>query len=368
MDKKIFIIINNDGISGSEKRIISIWNSLLDKGINIYLVISENNYKKLVANSEFDINNSSKKNIILINPKKNSYFSYFFSILQIRKYITKKSVLHFPLIYSPLFLFFKNIKIITSWNANYKPFLNKKINLSLFFLIWYSFFLSNKIDILDNNNFNFLKKILIFKNKISLNTAGSFSNHNIFKPSNKKNIITFLSRFTEGKGIFELLDCLDSFDNKLSLLSLKNVELHICGNGELKENILKKLENKIYNNFKLKIYYNQNPEHILSQSKVFLSLQKRTNYPSKSLIEAMYSGCIPIIRNTGDSNKMLEDKYAFYIDKKLETEELVDSIIKILLLKNEDFNNISSEIRDITLKRFNIKNSTNYYNTLYNVE
>ena len=365
MNKSIYIVINNSGLSGTEKRMISIWDKLVDKYINIYLILSKENYKLLKNNNEFSLKENQEKKIIIIYPKKNNFISYFFALLKIRKKINNNSIVHFPLIYSPLFIFFKNVKIITSWNSNYKPIINKKINIIHLIHIWLSFVKSYKIDILNPSSFQFMNKFKFLSNKLSLNTAGSFADPNIFKPVKKKNYITFLSRFTEGKGIFKFLDSLPELDKLISDYKIENVEVHICGDGEFKKLIQKRINSFIYKNLIIKIYHTNKPEEILSLSKIFLSLQDRTNYPSKSLVEAMISGCFPVIRNSGDSKKMLDNSYNIFISDNFNSNEINNAMLSILRLEENVFLKNSNNIRIDTIKKFNLQNSVNYYSYLY---
>jgi glycosyltransferase involved in cell wall biosynthesis len=367
MNKNIFIVINNHGLSGTEKRTLAIYKKLTEINKNIFLILSKENFQSLLEINEFDINKINKDNVIILNPKKNNYISYFISLISIRKKINNNSIIHFPLIYSPLFFFFKKINLIISWNSNYKPILNKKINFFLLIMIWYSFLKSYKIDVLNESNYIFLKKFNLISKKINLNSGGSFTDFDKLKPSIKANNIVLLSRFTEGKGIIEFIDSIETFDELLISYNIKNVEIHICGSGELKSVIFEKVNKIILKSIKLNIYYNKKPEILLSKSKIFISLQERSNYPSKSLIEAMAAGCVPIIRNSGDSFKMIDKKLGIFINENFDDNELSHAMLNILKMESKEFEKKSYEIRNQTIKKFNINKSINYYSKLYNI-
>ena len=79
----------------------------------------------------------------------------------------------------------------------------------------------------------------------------------------------------------------------------------------------------------------------------------------------MLSGCIPIITDNPDSKKMISNELAFFINNKLNYDQLSEAIIKILKFSDDKFYEVSSKIRESTISKFHINNQINYFKKLY---
>ena len=139
----------------------------------------------------------------------------------------------------------------------------------------------------------------------------------------------------------------------------------ILGRGLLYNKIKKIINRDSYKNINIRILYTEEPWKYLSESKIFVSLQKYSNYPSQSLIEAMLCGCIPIIIDNADSYKMASRNLAFFLNKNFNNIQLVEAIINILKYSEGEINELNNNIRKFAIKAFNINNQVNYFKNLY---
>jgi len=362
--KNIYIILTTVGVAGVEKRFFELW---LELSIHnpVYIVMNKITYDKFDEYYDLKKLNIDNNKIITYTTNNNTLFSQIKKIFNLRDKIKFNSVIHFPHGYVPFLCYLRKSKLIISWVAPYNPISMIIFNPLFILLTFLSFFVSNKIDILNEYIYLFFKKLFFLKNKISLTNGISFTDSNKFYIGDKNNDIIFLGRFVFEKGILDFINSIKFLDNQSIQHKLPRIKILIVGFGKLDNKIKNMLNHHHFMNIDISIFYTLDPSKYLSNSKIFLSLQKYSNYPSKSLSEAMLSGCIPIITNTPDSDKMIDKKNAFFIDKNFNRDELVDTIIRILKFPNSDFLNISIKIRNIAKNKFSKKNQLEYFFNLY---
>jgi glycosyltransferase involved in cell wall biosynthesis len=105
--------------------------------------------------------------------------------------------------------------------------------------------------------------------------------------------VLIMARFVTEKGY----DLLEEIHQNLSHLNV-----HVCGFGPLELTLPS-----------FKVYKSNNPFELMARSKIFLSLQKRNNYPSQSTLEAMASGCAIVATDVGETRKFLDEACAVMI-------------------------------------------------------
>ncbi|KZZ72021.1 hypothetical protein A3765_13560 [Oleiphilus sp. HI0130] len=135
--------------------------------------------------------------------------------------------------------------------------------------------------------------------------------------TNKEYDLCFVSRLVPLKGVEQLV---------LALSIIKRpLVVRVCGEGELEKEFVK--NEKAIAHHKLVLGYASDPASDLSQSKIFLSLQKYNNYPSQSLLEAMACGCAVIASDVGETRMIVNEKNGKLVNS---TEELVKAIEELL--------------------------------------
>jgi len=360
INKNTYIILQYSGEpSGAEKRFIDIWKYLINKNYPVFLVT----HKKI---SEFyTFSNSEKKFLLLFNSNKTTFLSQYFTILRFKNNIERNSIIHFVNTYYPLLSFLTNSKFIISCLQPFNIFSMKYLKFRHCILFLLGFFFSKTIDVLIPKNYYFYKKLFYFK-KIYITPTSNSVDENIFSPSSKKNSIVFLGRLEKHKGINNIIEIITSLEKKLFNNNFSDkIFLYILGSGSEQNKINNFIKKNYFKNIIVQNFYSKNPNLILNKSKIFLSLQSSSNYPSRSLIEAMYSGCIPIITDVGDSRMMGSSKYLFYVDRKINSQKITDLIYNIILYDNIKFTNISKHIRHDAILLFQNKNQSKYFEKLY---
>ena len=145
--------------------------------------------------------------------------------------------------------------------------------------------------------------------------------------------VLFVGRFVKGKGI-ELLDAVGKH--------LVNVSVHLVGAGPLRPIIPGATFESDDDVFGLML-----------RSKIFLSLQLETNYPSQAIYEAVGAGCALIVTDTGDTRRFLDDHSALLVPP--QPAAIVESVTRLLRdssLRVALAETAQERLRDHTVCRF----------------
>lgn len=299
---------------GLERRFARVFKFLIDRRFeNVFFIINEELFDYLL-----------KANILTLKDKRQIiYFSFlsrdnlnflktFFDICKLLYILKKENITKVHIAFSPfapfltlLIFIFKILKLkvfISSVNSllikkedfSFLKFLAGKLNYRLCDKID---FLSDLIKVTHSKIFS-IKSSKTFVSPCSFIDFSKFKNYNPI--SQRKIDITFLGRIIKEKGIDLLLDT-------LSLLRNKKLQVHIVGSGELKSIVLDRVRSIRTDSLEVKVYKSFFPEKILTNSKIFLSLQMYNNYPSQALLEAMAAGTAIIATNTGETYKLIRD-------------------------------------------------------------
>ena len=108
------------------------------------------------------------------------------------------------------------------------------------------------------------------------------------------------------------------------------VKFRLLGEGTL----VYKIENYIKDHIlsdAVDFRFHNNPPEVFANTRVFVSLQSNTNYPSQSVLEAMACGNAVIASNTGDTKLFINNKNGILIN--LNTNELVAALRKLVVNK-----------------------------------
>jgi len=366
--KIIFIVIISMSLGGTEKRFIELWNYFQEqKYDNIKLIITRKLYEYLSGIYYLRYLYPGNRNLVIIDAERKR--DLLKPLINIMRKADNGEIFHYPLLTS--FPFLNNIfrkKFIISFTHND---FNSAFGTGLVAIRRKIFFLLRtwgvwKLDILNKSVFEYLKKFRRYKGKIYL-TKTSHVNIDIYKPSEyKKNWIIFMGRFTadDAKNALRLARLLPELNNLLEIKGFKNLKYYILGKGELEREIrstIKKYNKKI----NIDCYFEKEPLKILRKSKVFLSLQKYSNYPSRSLLEATACGSLPVVTDVGETREIAHPDFAEFVKIKFGARELAEAISNILVLSSEEFYEKVEKARDFIKKEFNIDKHAEYYLDLY---
>ncbi len=181
----------------------------------------------------------------------------------------------------------------------------------------------------------------------------SFANYSECGYGEKKNPeIAFCSRLEPDKNPMMFLEAA-----KEILKKHPEVKFHLMGEGSL----VKEIKNFIDNNNlggNIGFQFHKNPPAVFKETSVFVSLQKNTNYPSQSVLEAMACGNAVIASDTGDTRLFISSSNGVLIN--LSVNELVNAMERLLsnltLVKN-----LGSNARSDVLKNHTVEKYTSYF-------
>tara|TARA_A100001011_G_scaffold51538_2_gene49591 strand:+ start:3160 stop:4278 length:1119 start_codon:yes stop_codon:yes gene_type:complete len=223
-----------------------------------------------------------------------------------------------------------------------------------FLLTKITLYFSNKYIVSSENNIHFLKKISFIDNKkiVKVNNWIEESNTNK-KYERSKNKILSVGRLETQKNYLNLIKNIKS----------SNLDLHIIGEGSLREKILEESKNQNVNVELIGKMNFDDLNNLYKKYRYFIIFSKFEGHP-KALIEAMSNGCIPIV---------LEADYVFEIIKHnqngiiLKSED--DEIIKIINFLNENerlVNDLSENAKIFVTNNYSknkiMKEEINLYN------
>jgi len=225
---------------------------------------------------------------------------------------------------------------------------------------------SNYVDVLDPTIFKTAKKWRFFDNsKISF-TSCSFCNTDHYKPEVKENWVVFLGRFFQLKQVIPFVHAIPGICKKCKELKIEDVRFFILGHGEQEQEITELLQQPSYNSIPITFGFDGEPHKILNKSKVFLSLQKKNNYPSRSLIEAFSAGNVAVVTDNGETRWLAKPEFSFYVKENFNQKELIAAITEALVLSDVDFNEKSILARNFVLQNHNMEKMLSYFQSCYN--
>jgi glycosyltransferase involved in cell wall biosynthesis len=235
-------------------------------------------------------------------------------------------------------------------------------------IIYTSILISGFADILNPAVQKKISSWCFWKRRRIHKTSNSFCDTDIFKPlplSEKKNWIVFLGRFSSIKQVKELLIAIPLIHAELKARFHAGFHFFILGHGEMESELLDIKQGPAFKDIPIDIQYQKDPQRILNQSKVFLSLQLHNNYPSRSLLEAMASGNIPLVTDNGETRMLARPEFSYYVPEKFTAEQIADQLIKIFALTDEEFLTKTKMARQTVIDNHTMDKMKDYYLTVY---
>lgn len=339
--KKVMHLISTDSFSGAENVSCQIINGFKNnKDYEMY-------YVSVIGNN--------KENLIERNV--NYYELKKFNYSEIKKAVKelKPDIIHAHDAKSSIFaaLFFKKCKIISHIHGNHENM--RKITLKTLLYNFFSHCYEKIIWVSDSalDNYYFRKKILdksiVLYNVIDPNEMKERANKIKIK---EKYDLVYVGRLTYAKNPTRLV-------NVISIVkkSLKDIKLVIVGDGELREEVEKEMENKSLKDSIFLVGFQDNPAPYMKNAKIMLMTSRYEGTPM-CVLEAISLG-LPIVSTPTDGickiiengeNGFLSDsdeKLAENIVTLLNNKKLYDKFVKSINDKNMTINNIDEYIKKI---------------------
>jgi len=211
------------------------------------------------------------------------------------------------------------------------------------------------IDFLSEDIFYDLQKKIgrIPKEKILI-TPNSFIDYSRFYPRYpKKKLISFCSRLDKIKNPLLFLEALI----ELKKQNINDFNVSIIGDGECLNQMREIVIREKFDNV---IFHGElsNPEIVLSESCIFISIQEVNNYPSQSLIEAMACENAIVASDVGETRKLISENEGILVSL---SKESIAKAIKELLLNKEKCKKLGKNARERVLKEQSTKNYIEYF-------
>lgn len=362
--RSIFLFLSTNKIGGAEKRFAGLWHSLNAAKTNLldyYLVGSKELLCALKRQEGFDTIEGHAK-IIEYNLSGN-FRSFKKAVISFVKSYTKKNdILHF--IGDHPLQFFDQRKIV--YSITQSSFQNLNVTGKIGQLGGVAF--SDIIDVLDPSIYNSTRRLFFYKRRKIFRTSNSYCDVDLFSPlpfEEKKDWFVFLGRFEAMKQVKELLTVMPAMHRALNGIAENDLHFFIFGHGSLEGALNQILSQSHYKELPVTIGYTDKPQEILKQSKFFFSLQLHNNYPSRSLIEAMAAGNIPIVTDVGQSRWLARPEFSFYVPEHFSEADMLKAVSEIFCEGENSLAERSRLARQFVANEHTVDKMRDYYLNLY---
>ncbi len=324
---------------------------IFDREISYYKEISEKysiNYTFVTYGGEEDLKFKHKlENINVIpiytiqkrlNNKLLRFLSSFITPFKLKKFLKNENIFKTNQLmgaWVPIILkIFLRKKLIVRTGYDILEFsIKEKRGISkiifYFLLTKLALYFSNKYIVSSESNIHFLKKISFIENKKIIKINNWIQESNINEQNERsKNKILSVGRLEPQKNYLNLIKNIKS----------SNLDLHIIGEGSLREKIVDESKNQNVNIELIGKIDFEDLINLYKKYRYFVMFSKFEGHP-KALIEAMSNGCIPIVLQADYVSEIIKHNQNGII---LKSEN--DEIVKIINYLNENeklINNLS---------------------------
>lgn len=215
--------------------------------------------------------------------------------------------------------------------------------------------LGYKVDCLDENIYKAIMTLYPHNRANIFLSPCSFLSHRLQPKENvKKHSIAFVGRLESFKGIELLMTALPE------IIAKTNYHIYILGNGSLK-NKLQDLRIEISASDRITLDFIPNPMTLLQTTEIFLSLQRDENYPSQSLLEALFCKNAIIATNVGLTPKIVKNEFGFLID---DSKDIVNALI-YLEHNPSKASEMGKSAFDFLMSNHNVEIFCKYFKSIY---
>ncbi|MDT9599638.1 glycosyltransferase family 4 protein [Sphingosinicella rhizophila] len=362
-----YLIITSRAVGGMEKRLLEIWQELAGRGCDVRLVIPGPTYRQLRKRPDLAPLARLEARIQLIDPAGTSFWHMLRALWPIVRTIPAGATVHYLLNIFPFVHSWLGHRIILSWVATRLPRLGlRKSAFADWLMASLSFRQADVIDVLNPMIEEKLARRSGLRRKLNVTAGGTFVDLAHFRPGPcKMDRIVFLGRMEREKGALRFVEAIPEMVRQLAVHGLSAEFVLLGGGGDEEDAIRALLKTEDYRALPIMLGYADDPSVALGPAKIFLSLQRSSNYPSKALAEAMACGCIPIVTDTGESRLMTGEAPAEYVPGAFTPAQLAEAVVRILALPAEAFARRSEAVRRLAQDRFAIGVQADYFARLY---
>jgi len=363
--QKIFLILSTDNIGGAEKRFVGLWKSICEtrKDIDFVLTLSPKLYSTLSQQDAFANALVLFQDHVIQFDLTGGFKKFQAAVKQFNeKYLRENDILHFvgdhPLLPLPGRKQVYSITQSSLKNLNFSGRLGQLAGISK----------SDKIDILDPNIYNKVCRWFFYKRKHIHRTSNSFCDldfSNAMPFEQRNDWFVFSGRFELMKQVKQLLMALPSLYKEIKNKATKDLHFYFMGYGSLENELKEMMGDQHYKDLPITITYSDRPGDILSKSKIFFSVQLHNNYPSRSLIEAMATGNIPVVTDVGQTRWLAKPEFSYYVPENFQANDIINAVRKIYSETDSLLSTKSVMARQLVMAEHTIEKMRDYYLGLY---
>lgn len=358
----VHLVIPSIQLAGVEKRLLGFW-LFSQKNYNreFFLVTTKVLYDKFCEAPEFAEIKEYGDKIIFIDVSASRSGSLKIVRQHLEAY-RKKAVMHFVLWY-PVNLSSKKDRTLYTFPGYSLSYLSPAKKM----VLYYSFLKSAKTDLLDPEIFRKMQKLFFFKrNSFSL-TPNSVVDVEKYKPrlEEKENGIVFLGRFVAHKQILPFAEAIPTIHQVLAGKGISGVKFYLLGSGEQEEELKQILQKPEYKGIDIFCGFVYDPQTIMEKSKIILSVQQYNNYPSRSLLEAMACGNMPVVTDVGNTDLIAKEDFSAYVPKDFTKEEIAAAITGLLADSPAGQLEKMKKARQFVADNCRMENMAQYFYRLY---
>jgi glycosyltransferase involved in cell wall biosynthesis len=361
--RNVFLFLSTDSIGGAEKRFFGLWKAIAEakQDVCCTLVLSPKLYRALQLQENSYRSLQKYANLVIQQELSGDFKKFRFAVQSfVTNHTSPNDILHFVGDH-PLLHFSKRKQAFSITQSSLKN-LNLAGKLGQVAGVYHA----DIVDVLDPRIYSLLRRLLFYKRNKIFQTSNSFFDSALFYSlpfSEKRNWLVFLGRFEAMKQVSQLLEAIPALQQELK--GKDDLHFYFFGHGSLESEMRKIVAGERFRTIPITISYNKNPAEVLAKSKVFFSLQLHNNYPSKSLIEAMAAGNIPLVTDVGQSRWLAKPEFSYYVPEHFTKEDLVLVVRKIFAEAEEVLAFKSREARQFVLNEHTIEKMRDYYLWLY---
>ncbi len=349
---------------------VEIWLSLARHHKHLNLVLSRQTFAALLARPDLGDLAAFANRLTLYELGSGRWPDIMRTLFKVTWCLPRGATVHYLQNAPPLISRLLGHRMIYSWVSNYCPSLGStRVQNTIWLGAQAAFISAHRIDVLTPSVAKQLQRNFFIARRISITEGGTFADFNHFCPgTQKRDEVVFLARTEPKKNGLAFVQAIPLIAKRLAEAGRSARFLVYGAPASQDAEIARLLTTEVYRGIVVERSQTSDPGSILACAKVFVSLQVPSNYPSKSLVEAMGCGCVPVINESGDSSLMADDTLASYIPCYFTLEELAAAVVDILLMEEQSFAVRSSAIRKEAIARFRIERQVEYFAKLWELE
>jgi glycosyltransferase involved in cell wall biosynthesis len=358
----VYVVIPTASIGGAEKRFAGLWLHLKRSGHSeLKLVLPSALRERIFAIGEFAEAKAYREDIEVFDALGGTRAL----ALRLRSLHARApcSVFHYVMVSPAIAQWFRSPRTLFSITYSTLQQLNRKGRS----LLYAGAIRAARSDVLDPGVKDLLSRRFFFKRNAFSLTPNSFVDLTTYAPvpfAAKENLLAFVGLFTEEKQAFRLVECLPAIDRNLKAQGIAAPRFVMLGRDIHQPGVVDACA-KLRPQVDVRAYEENNPNQVLSRSKVFFSLQRADNYPSKSLLEALASGNVPVVTDVGQSRMIAREDFSFYVPRDFSAQDLAQHCLHILSMPEHEFSARVERARAFLAERFSIDAMARYYLRLY---